>query len=67
MALRLTLPNFVAAIASAGAVTAGYTLLGPAGPAGPKGERGAEGPAGIAQPGASARWEPCRRVRDGRP
>lgn len=48
MALRLTLPNLVAALASAGAITAGYTLLGPPGPAGPKGERGPEGPAGLA-------------------
>jgi Collagen triple helix repeat (20 copies) len=53
LALRFTLPQVVAALASAGAITAGYALLGPGGPAGPKGEAGeagAPGPAGIAGP-----------------
>jgi Collagen triple helix repeat (20 copies) len=57
MALRFTLPTVVAAIASAGAITAGYTLLAPPGPPGPKGEageHGPQGPAGIAGPAGPA-------------
>jgi hypothetical protein len=56
MALRPTLPQIVASLASAGLVTAGYTLVappGPAGPVGPAGERGevgAPGPAGAPGP-----------------
>lgn len=50
MALRFTVPRVVAAIASAGAVAAGYTVLAPAGPPGPQGEAGPAGPPGIAGP-----------------
>jgi len=53
MALRFTLPQVVAALASAGAITAGYALLGPGGPQGPQGDagvQGAPGPAGVAGP-----------------
>ncbi len=57
MPLRPTLSQVVIAIASAGTITAGYSLLGPAGPQGPKGdpgERGTQGPAGSAGPAGPA-------------
>jgi hypothetical protein len=47
MSLRLTLPQVVASLASAGLVTAGYTLVAPAGPPSPQGQAGATGPAGL--------------------
>ena len=50
MALRPTLPQLIAALATAGTVGAGFTLLappGPPGPAGPRGEQGDRGPAGA--------------------
>jgi hypothetical protein len=53
MTLRPSLPQFVAAIASAGVITAGYAVLGPPGPMGPKGdagERGAPGATGAPGP-----------------
>ncbi|HEX7625268.1 MAG TPA: hypothetical protein VF400_16945 [Anaeromyxobacteraceae bacterium] len=53
MALRPTLPQLLAALAAAGTVGAGYTLLappGPPGPSGPRGEQGERGPAGDLGP-----------------
>jgi len=46
MSLRLTLPQVVASLASAGLVAAGYTLVAPPGPPGPQGLPGAAGPVG---------------------
>jgi hypothetical protein len=53
MTLRTTLPQLIAAVASAGVITAGYAVLGPPGPQGPKGDAGAQGvpgPAGAVGP-----------------
>jgi len=53
VALRPNLPQLLAALAAAGTVGAGYTLLappGPPGPSGPRGEQGAQGPAGALGP-----------------
>lgn len=50
MTLRPTLPQLVAAVASAGVISAGYAVLGPPGPQGPKGDPGAAGVAGVAGP-----------------
>ena len=53
MPLRPTLAQLVVGLASASALTAGYTLLGPPGPPGPKGDAGqpgVQGPAGPAGP-----------------
>ena len=57
MALRLTLPTVVTALASAGAITAGYTVFAPPGPPGPKGDPGEHGPQGPA--GASGPMGPA--------
>ncbi len=46
MSLRPTLPQLVAAVASAGVISAGYAVLGPPGPQGPKGDAGAQGATG---------------------
>jgi len=54
VSLRLTLPQLVASLASAGLVAAGYTLVAPPGPQGPQGASGtagAQGPQG--QPGVA--------------
>ncbi len=53
MAFRQMLLPLVTTLATAGVVTAGYTVLGPAGPAGPRGaqgERGAQGAEGPVGP-----------------
>ncbi len=50
MSLRPTLPQLVAAVASAGVISAGYAVLGPPGPQGPKGDAGAQGAAGPMGP-----------------
>ncbi|GEJ58732.1 collagen-like protein [Anaeromyxobacter diazotrophicus] len=50
MAFRPTLPQLLAALASAGTLATGYAFLAPAGPPGPEGPRGEAGPAGA--PGA---------------
>ncbi|HET9598587.1 MAG TPA: hypothetical protein VFP65_23620 [Anaeromyxobacteraceae bacterium] len=56
MSLRLTLPQLVASLASAGMVAAGYTLVAPPGPqgaqgvAGVAGAQGPQGEAGVAGP-----------------
>jgi len=53
MALRFTVSQIVASLASAGVVAAGYTLLAPPGPPGSRGEqgeRGVQGAVGAAGP-----------------
>jgi hypothetical protein len=59
MSLRLTLPQLVASLASAGMVAAGYTLVAPPGPQGPQGVAGAAGPQGTqGEPGAAGATGP---------